>query len=263
MFMANVATALRRVNVIGLLTMALLVGLWEALVGSGVLDYQFLPAPSGVGRATGTLLSSGTLVADLLHTLEVALLGFTLAAVLGVGVGLLLGLSDAAWRNSMASLEVVRAIPPVSLVPLALLLFGFSVRMELTVSVFVSAWPTTINTINGVRGVRPELLDVALMLRMSPATRLRKILLPASMPSIVIGLRLSLSLCLVLAVVAEMIGNPSGLGNGLVRSQQALQPEQMFAYVLTIGVLGVVLNGVFRYLSARAVPTLSTARAGR
>src|SRR5947209_3547683 len=246
-----------RGNVAGLLTMAALVAAWEALVRFRVLQYQFLPAPSAVTRATGTLLSSGALVGNLFHTLRVTLLGFVLAAVLGIGLGLLLGLSDTAWRYSMASLEVVRAIPPVSLVPLALLLFGFSIRMELTVSVFVSAWPVMINTIDGVRAVHPELLDVARMLRFSPLTRVRKILVPAALPAIVVGLRLVLSLALVLAVIAEMIGNPTGLGNGLVRSQQALQPEQMFAYVLTIGTLGVALNGVLRYVTARAVPSLA------
>lgn len=249
------------VNWLGLVTMAALVGLWELAVRSGLLDFQFLPAPSAVARGAGSLLSSGDLVANVLHTGRVTLLGWVAAAALGIGLGLLLGLSETAWRYSMASIEVIRAIPPVSLVPVALLVFGFSIRMELSIIVFVSAWPVLVNTIDGVRGVRPELLDLARILRMSGPTRIRKVLVPAAMPSIVVGLRLALSLSLVLAVVAEMIGNPDGLGNALVAAQQALQPEQMFAYVFAIGLLGIGLNAALGYATARLTPATHTVRA--
>jgi ABC-type nitrate/sulfonate/bicarbonate transport system permease component len=241
----------RRVNLVGLATMAMLVGLWELVVSSGFLDYQFLPAPSAIAGSIGTLVSSGDLTRNIAHTVYVTLVGWALASAIGIGLGLLLGLSDTVWRYSMASIEVMRSIPPVSLVPVALLVFGFSVRMELMIIVFVSAWPVLVNTIDGVRGVRAELLDVARMLRMGTATRIRKVLLPAAMPSIVVGLRLGLSLSLVLAVVAEMIGNPRGLGNALVSAQQALQPEEMFAYVFAIGVLGIALNAAFSVAMGR------------
>lgn len=247
-----------RVNLLGLGTMAAFVGLWELLVSSG-LEYQFLPAPSAVAGRVGTLVSSGDLTANLLHTVYVTMLGWLLASTIGIALGFLLGLSDKAWRYSMASIEVMRAIPPVSVVPVALLVFGFSVRMELMIIVFVSAWPVLVNTIDGIRGVRAELLDVAQMLRMGTSTRIRKVLLPAATPSIVVGLRLGLSLSLVLAVVAEMIGNPNGLGNALVSAQQALQPEEMFAYVFAIGLLGIGLNAVFTYAAGRLMPSLAGA----
>lgn len=244
----------RRVNGPGLVTLAGLLSLWEAAVRFGMLEFQYLPAPSGIGRGIGTVISSGELVTCTLHTLRVTLLGWLLASVLGAGLGVVLGLSNTAWRYSMASIEVIRAIPPVTLVPVALLVFGFSVRMELTIILFVSAWPVLVNTIDGVRGVRAELIDVARMLRLAPAVRIRKIVLPAALPSIVVGLRLALSLSLVLAVVAEMIGNPSGLGNALVRSSQALRPEEMFAYVFVIGLLGVALNAGLQRLVAWVQP---------
>ena len=260
--MARATGPLRRVNVLGLLTMAVFVGVWEVLVRSGTLEFQFLPAPSAIAGGARDLLSSGDLMPNVAHTVRVTLLGWLLASALGIGLGLLLGLSETAWRWSMASIEVMRAIPPVSLVPVALLLFGFSIRMELVIILFVSAWPVLVNTIAGVRGVRAELLDVARMLHLSPVTRLTKMVLPAAMPSIIVGLRLALSLSLVLAVVAEMIGNPNGLGNALVAAQQALRPEEMFAYVFAIGLLGVGLNAAFTYLSSRLIPSSATG-AGR
>jgi ABC-type nitrate/sulfonate/bicarbonate transport system permease component len=149
------------------------------------------------------------------------------------------------------------------MVPLALLVFGFSLHMEVSLIIYVGAWTVLVNTMDGVSGVRPELLDVARMLGMSRLTTIRKIILPAAVPSIFVGLRLALSLSLVLAVVAEMIGNPAGLGNALVRAQQALQPEQMFAYVLTIGVVGIALNAALRYLVIGAFPLVAGAPTGR
>jgi ABC-type nitrate/sulfonate/bicarbonate transport system permease component len=263
--MASRTGALERVNVLGFLTMGALVGVWELLVRSGVLEFQFLPAPSAIAGGAQDLLASGDLIPNVAHTVRVTILGWLLASAMGIGLGLLLGLSETSWRWSMASIEVMRAIPPVSLVPAALLIFGFSIRMELTIIIFVSAWPVLVNTIDGVRGVRPELLDLARMLRLSRRTRITKIVLPAATSSIIVGLRLGLSLSLVLAVVAEMIGNPSGLGNALVSTQQALQPDAMFAYVFAIGLLGVGLNTAFGYLASRLVPSaaISGGRSGK
>ena len=251
--MTSLAKLLRRVNVLGLVTMVAFVGIWEVVVRTRVIDFQYLPPPSAITQGARDLLASGDLVRNLLHTLRVTLLGWAGASAVGIGLGLLLGLSTTAWRWSMASIEVMRAIPPVSLVPVAVLVFGFSVKMELIIIVFASAWPVLINTIDGVRGVPEGLLDVARMMKLSRPTAIRKIVLPAALPTIFVGVRLALSLSLVLAVVAEMIGNPSGLGNALVRAQQALQPEQMFAYVLTIGLLGVALNATLRHASSWVV----------
>ncbi len=235
--------------------------MWECTVRIGLLDFQNLPAPSAVVLELRALVASGELGANLLHTVRVTLLGWLLASVLGISLGMVLGLWRPAWRWSMASLEVLRAVPPISLVPLALLVFGFSVKTELTLIVFASAWPVLVNTIEGVRSVKPELRDLARTLRMSRLTTLRKIILPAAVPAIVVGLQLGLSLALVLAVVAELVGNPSGLGNAVILAQLALNPEEMFAYVFTIGLLGMALNAAFRQVVARALPS-ATQRLG-
>lgn len=251
---SSVRRALGHLNVPGALTMAGVAGLWEAVVAFGLLEYQFLPAPSAIAHGAATLLASGDLIRNLLHTLRVTLIGWVASSAIGIGLGLLLGLSPTAWRYSITSFEVTKAIPPITLVPAALLVFGFSLEMELVIVIYVGVWPLLINTIGGVRSVPEQLRDVARMLRMPRFATIRKIVLPAALPAIVVGLRLALSLCLVLAVVAEMVGNPKGLGHALIRAQQALQPEQMFAYVLATGLLGVALNAAFRAAVASALP---------
>jgi ABC-type nitrate/sulfonate/bicarbonate transport system permease component len=241
-----------------LATAAGLVAVWELAVRTGLADYQSLPAPTAVLASFGPLIASGELPAHLAHTLTVTLAGWVAAAVIGVSFGVLLGLSATAYRYSLTSFEVVRAVPPVALVPAAVLIFGFSVSMELVLVVYAGAWPLLLNTLGGVRAVPAERFDVAAMLRLPRLAAIRKIVLPAALPEIVVGLRLALSMCLVLAVVAEMVGNPEGLGRALVRARQALQPEQMLAYVVTAGVLGVVLNAGFRAAARAVLPTTET-----
>lgn len=259
--MADVDTRiLRHVNLPGLLTIAALLGLWETVVRAGIVVYDYLPAPSAIAREAVGLVASGELASNIGHTLTATLAGWVGAIVIGVSLGLLLGLSPTARRYSMSSIEATKAVPPITLVPVALLVFGFSLRMELVIVVYVGVWPVLINTIGGVQSARDELLDVGRMLRMSRITTITKIILPAALPAILVGLRLALSLCLVLAVVAEMVGNPSGLGNAIVRARQALQPAQMFTYVLATGVVGIALNAAVRTLSARILPPLPTGR---
>lgn len=249
-----------RVTLAGLVTGAVLLGLWETLVRSGVLVYTYLPPPSQIGGGAARVLASGELVDSTLHTVWSTLLGWSAASLAGVGLGLVLGLSQTSWRYTMASIETARSAPPITMVPVALLVFGFSVRTELVVIVYAATWPVLINTIGGVRGVPGALLDVAKTLGLSRTQTVRRIILPAALPLTVVGLRLALSFALILAVVTEMVGNPSGLGHSLVRAQQALRPDEMFAYVVTIGLVGVALNAALGALAARTLPSLAGGR---
>lgn len=236
----------KALNLTGVGVLLAAAGLWEIVVQAQLGDLQFLPAPSEIASAARQAVADGELLGRTIHTLVVTLLGWGMASVAGLGLGLALGLSDRAYRYSMTSFEVTRAIPPITFVPAALLIFGFSLKMELVLVVFGGVWPVLVNTIGGVHAVRPELHDVSEMLRLNKPAKVRKVVLPAALPAVVVGLRLALSLCLVLAIVAEMVGNPEGIGNGLIAARQALQPALMFVYVLAAGLLGVALNALFR-----------------
>ena len=230
------------VNPLGIFVMVVIAAAWELMVRAKIAEVQFLPAPSEIATAAHGAIFDGDLVGRSIHTLGVTLLGWSVASLVGVAMGLLLGLSRTAYRYSMTSFEVTRAIPPITLAPAALLIFGFSLKMELVLVVFGGTWPVLINTVGGVRRIAPELRDVGTMLGLSRPATIHKIVLPAALPSVMVGLRLALSLCLVLAIVAEIVGNPAGLGNGLISARQSLKPALMFTYVIAAGLLGIALN---------------------
>ena len=241
-------------NPIGLAVLLLLAAAWELLVRAQIAEVQFLPAPSEIVLAVGDAVTEGGLVGRVVHTVGVTMLGWSVASAIGLLLGLLLGLSPTAYRYSMTSFEVTRAIPPITFVPVALLIFGFSFRMELVLVIFGGIWPVLVNTIGGVQSTPAELRDVGTMLRLGRWATIRKIVFPAALPAILVGLRLALSLCLVLSIVAEMVGNPAGIGNGLIAARQALRPELMFVYVIVAGLLGLALNAVFRMAVRRLLP---------
>lgn len=244
---------LRRINILGLIAALVLLLAWQAVICFGLARIEYLPAPASIASAIWSLATTGQLANQIAHTLGVALLAWVIAAIVGLTFGLLLGCVPVAWRYSMASIELLRSMPSIAFVPVSLLLFGFSVKMELALAVYIAQWLVLVNTVDGIRGVSPQLLEVAKMLRMSRLERTRKIVLPAATPVILVGLRLGLTVSLVMVVVSEMICNPAGLGYQLVFEQRALQTDRMFAYLMVIGALGVLLNAAL-LLVARAIP---------
>jgi sulfonate transport system permease protein len=146
-------------------------------------------------------------------------------------------------------------MPGVAFAPVGLLLFGFSLQTEMVVTILPVLWPILMNTIGGVTSVHARLYDVSRTFRLRPRDTILRVVLPAAMPLILVGARLGLALALIMAVVAEMVGNPQGLGYGIVREQQALRPDLMFAYIATVGALGIALNSAILWLAAAVLPS--------
>lgn len=233
-----------RINFLGFATMIALAGLWELLVRTRVLDFSYLPPPTEIIGAVGDLVTSGKLPTALLHSVRIAFIAWAVGSVVGIIVGVALGLFRGLWKSTMASVELLRALPIVAFVPVAVLLLGFSDSMELLVATYAAIWPVVINTLGATRTVHVRLLETGQVLGLSPAHVLWKLRLPAATPFILVGVRLSLATAFILTLVAEMIGNPRGLGYGIVAEMQALQPARMFVYVLTTGIVGIVLNAL-------------------
>jgi sulfonate transport system permease protein len=200
----------RALNWPGLLTIAIVVAAWEIAVRGGAVTFDFLPSPSAIAVAMAGLAASGQLLTDTAHTLRSVLIGWVIAGVLGIGLGLLLGLSGSARRYGMATVEVLRPMPGIAFLPLALLIFNFSLETELALIIYPALWPIMINTMGGITDVAARLYDVGRTFRLTRAQTLSKLLIPAAAASILVGARLSLGVALVMAIIAEMLGNPQG-----------------------------------------------------
>jgi ABC-type nitrate/sulfonate/bicarbonate transport system permease component len=226
----------------GTLIPVTLVVLWEVLSRMGILPMDTMSRPTEIVVAGAQGLADGSILTATWQTVEAALTGFLIAAFAGILFGVILGLSPRLERIVGPSVDALRPVPAVALIPLALLLFGFGLQMEASVIVFACFWPILLVTIAAVRGIEPRLLELSRVLQMSFGERMRKIILPAALGRITVGLRVAISIALVVAVTVEIVLNPRGLGYGMIIAQQTLRSEMMWAELIWLGLLGWALN---------------------
>ena len=224
----------------------LLVVLWEVLSRVGVLPMDTTSRPSLVVVAGYEGMADGSILLATWQTIEAAMFGFLMATVIGVLCGVVLGLSRKLEAIVGPSVDALRPIPAVALIPLSLLLFGFGLNLEAAVVAFACVWPVLLVTIAAVHGIEPRLLELARVLEMPFATRMKKIILPAALGRITVGLRVAVSISLVVAVTVEIVLNPRGLGYSMMMAQQTLKPELMYAQLLWLGALGWALNAALQ-----------------
>ena len=236
----------------GVVILAILV--WEAVVRSRILHFEYLPPPSSVLGGFADLLQSGQLLGDVLHTLAVALLAAGIGIVIGGILGAAIGLLPPVHALTHSSMDLLRSLPVIALIPVAILVWGPEFRTEVLVAAYAATWPVLVNTAGGVQNVHPRLYDVSRTFQLSRAQRLRKIVLPVTVPSLLVGARLAVVTALVVAIVAEMLANPEGVGWGMMRAQQGLRPERMWAYAIASGMLGFAVNAGLVYAVQRALP---------
>lgn len=206
------------------------------------LQSDTLASPSNVLVAGAHAFADGSILLATVQTLANAFGGLALGGGFGLVLGILLGSSAPADRLMEFSVEALRPIPSVALIPVAMLTFGFGFRMELAIVAFASFWPVLILTRNAVAGIDAGLLDVARVLRLDPLARTLKIILPAAVPRIFVAFRLAAGIALTVAVTVEVSTNPLGLGYGMMLAEQSLHPDLMLAYLLWIGIVGWGLN---------------------
>jgi len=235
-----------------------LFALWEASSRAGALPLDTLSRPSDIAVAGARAFADGSILLATWQTAEAALAGFALAVMLGVLLGVLLGLSPRLEQVVGPSLEALRPVPAVALMPLALLLFGFGLRMEALVVAYACLWPVLLVTIAAVQGIEPRLLELAAVLQLPFSARLRKVVLPAALGRIAVGLRLAVSVALIVAVTVEVALNPRGLGYGMILAQQSLRPDLLYAQLLWLGALGFGLNRALARAAARWGDPLAT-----
>jgi ABC-type nitrate/sulfonate/bicarbonate transport system permease component len=215
---------------------------WQ-LLATAAADVYFLP-PLQIAAAAGQLDATRLLVHDILPSLMRVLSSWTLAAAVGAVAGVALGRCQAAADCFELALGFLRTVPPPLLVPVFMVACGLGTTMELTTIVFGAVWPVLINTMDGARCVEPILADTARVFRISRWRWITGVVLPAAGPKVFAGLRVSLSIALILMVISELVGSTSGIGYQLSLAQGSSDLPAMWVWIVVIGLLGYLLNRV-------------------
>jgi NitT/TauT family transport system permease protein len=206
------------------------------------LQSDSLAPPSAIATALIGAFEDGSILIATRDTLIPAFAGLLIGGAIGFGFGIALGIFHAFDRLMEVTIEAIRPIPSIALLPIALIALGFGYRMEIVIVAFACIWPILILSRAAVAGIEPRLMEVSRALRLSPADRVRKIIIPAALPRIFLAFRLAAGIALIVAVTVEIAINPIGLGAAIMTAQQALRPDLMLAYLLWIGTVGYLLN---------------------
>jgi len=233
------------------LLLVALLSVWEAAPRLGLIDQVFLPPFSEVIAAGWQLAQSGELYEDVSASLLRALSGFLISVVLIVPLGLVVG-----WYARLGNLlnqfiEICRNTAPLALLPVFILLLGIGETSKITMVVYSCAWPLLLNTIAAVKQVDPLLIKSARTMGATAQQLFRKVILPASLPTIFVGIRLASASAMLVLVASEMVGAKAGLGYLIINSQYSFLIPQMYFGILGITVIGLAFNAVLEALERR------------
>ena len=254
--------AAQRIDLRGLVLPVALVAVAELLVRGRGLRSDAIAAPSEVLLAWLRALVDGTLLSATAETLACAVAGLAIGFTLGVVLGTIFGLRGLVDELMEVTIEAIRPIPPVALIPIALLVYGFGYRLEIAIVVFATLWPAMIFTRTAIRGIAPRLFEVAKALELSPRERIFKIVIPAALPQIFVALRLSAAISLIVAVTVEVTANTIGLGHEMMMAQSSLHPDLMLALLVWTGVLGWMINAAMLLAQRLLFPSSIAERTG-
>jgi NitT/TauT family transport system permease protein len=234
-----------------IIAIAVLAVLWETFPRLGVVDATFLPPLSAVLTAWWALLTSGELQCHLQASLMRSLTGLGLAIATAIPLGLLIG-----WYRPVATLlnpllEVFRNTAALALLPVFVLILGLGETSKIAIIFYACSWPILLNTVSGVRNVDPLLIKSARSLGLRPVRLFQKVVLPAAVPTIFTGVRLSATYSILILIAAEMVGAKAGLGYLINYAQYNFAVPDMYAGIITISAIGLIVNQLLIALERR------------
>jgi ABC-type nitrate/sulfonate/bicarbonate transport system permease component len=219
-------------------------GLWELLVRAGVLSETSFPPMSETLAELLRQLGTGGFWTAVANTLQGWALGLGLAILLAVPAGIVVGSSRLLYRALRVPIEFLRPIPSVALIPLAVLVYGTGLESKVFLAVFASFWPLFVQTLYGVQDTDPVVTDTARSFGLGRFERLWRIRLPAAVPYIATGVRISSAVALILSVTAELVIGAAGLGRSISLAQAGGAIDVMYALIIATGILGWALNSL-------------------
>lgn len=238
--------------VLGLAVFAMALWIWDAWPRSDATAFYF-PSAGTIGRTALDVWPSSDFRTAVAASLVRLAAGFCIGSLAGIAVGLALGASSLLRGTIGPTTEFLRAVPVIAVLPIAIVLLGDEDAMRIAVIAFGVFFPVLVATVDGVRGVPPEVRDTAALLRLVGVERSARVDLPAALPTIVAGLRTALSIGLVLVVISEFTGAGDGLGVYLWTQSSLFAFPEVYAAILFLGLLGFVLNTVFVVVERRVL----------
>lgn len=218
----------------------LLVAAWWVL-SAGSENFYFPPL-ADIVETIYDEATDGNLWSNLAFSVINYTIGFVGASILAVVIGVLLG-SSPRIRNAMTPLlDFMRAMPQIALVPVVIMAFGIGAAPKMFLIGFICFWPILLNTIDGIRGLNPQLLEVSNAYRVPYFLYLRRVMLPGALPSIMAGMRVSLALGVIMVIVSEMYASTEGLGFYILQSQESYRVTDVWAGTIVIGLLGYAIS---------------------
>jgi ABC-type nitrate/sulfonate/bicarbonate transport system permease component len=235
----------------GVAVVALFITLWGEIAALKLVSPVFLPSPARTWTALWQGFANGELSPKVLGTIGHMLGGWFVASILGVALGALLGSSRAAREYVGPTLEFLRPLPASAVIPVAIAIFGLTPQMALGVIGFGSIWPALLAAVHGFAAVESGLIEVERALGLPRWQSAWKISLPSAAPDILAGLRLGLTVSLILAVVCEMIAGLDGLGQWVLLAARSYRSADIFAGVILLGAIGVTANTALSAIEGR------------
>ena len=244
----------------GLIVPAVVLIGWQVASNAHVIDPLFLPPPLSIVVALKAMSADGTLWQNLAPSLMRVAEGYAIGCAIGLIIGLVLGGSELMRRLFTFQLELLRPIPPISLIPVTLLWFGIGSPSKIALIAFASFWSVALSTELGVREIPPILKSAAQVMEITGLPYYWEIVIRASLAKIVTGLRLSAAVSLIVLVASEMVASPNGIGFLIVDSERNFRPADMFAAIAVISLLGYVVNVALLAIERKLNPQLNLSR---
>ncbi|OON82764.1 ABC transporter permease [Streptomyces tsukubensis] len=216
------------------------IAVWGVVAALGLVEN--LPAPTAVARKAGSMIADGTLASDTFASLRRVLLGYALGVAVAVPVGFLMGWYPAVRALVEPYIQFFRTIPPLALIPLAVVLLGIGEIPKIAVIFLASFMACVLSSFQGVIDVDRTLINAARVLGASDRVIFAKVVVPASTPFILVGMRIGLGASWATVVAAELIGAQEGLGYRMQKASTWFEMDTIFVSLITIGVLGLVMD---------------------
>lgn len=229
----------------------LLVVAWEIASRSGVLSTRLLPPPSGVAVAFWNSLTDGSLIKHAAISTERALKGLLIGGGIGFVLGVVAGISRTAETVFDSSMQMLRNVPHLAIIPLVILWFGIGETAKIFLVAIGSAFPIYLNTFHGIRNVEPRLIEMARVYGLGPWALFWRVILPGAMPSILVGLRFALGIMWLTLIVAETISASSGIGYMTMNAREFLQTDVVLMGIIVYALLGKLADAITRRAERR------------